>query len=103
MKKFLIAVFTLLFLNACCQQDSSYLQRFQNFESCPSFQNSLSSKTRSVKTNSFILPATLVTYGVVALNNNRLRNLDITTSEEMHEDQPQFKSNIDTICNMRWH
>jgi hypothetical protein len=47
------------------------------------------------KVKSFILPAALITYGIVALNNNAVRNLDITTSRTIKDGNINFKNNAD--------
>lgn len=93
MKKIFMGIFVLATLNASAQIDSSRLQHYQNTELA--FPKTGNVKSRSNKVSSFILPGALVTYGVVALNNNQLRNLDVSTSKEMLEDQPHFKTSID--------
>src|SRR4051812_13151716 len=95
MKNLLFAFFMLLSVSGWTQKDSSYLQKFENLEKAPSFQNSTNLRSQSNHLKTFILPAAMATYGVVALNNNRLRNLDVSTSREMKEDAPHFKSGLD--------
>lgn len=94
MKKILAAVFMLAFINVEAQVDSSQLQLSRSFDRA-FLQNSTGAKPTSNKISSFVIPASLLTYGIVALNNNQLRHLDISTSKEMREDQPHFKSNLD--------
>ena len=43
----------------------------------------------------FILPTILFTYGVVALNNNALRNLDHSTNKTITQNNPGFKNKMD--------
>jgi len=44
---------------------------------------------------SFILPAVLMSYGLVSLGNNAIRNLDYTTKAELQEDHPLFANHLD--------
>lgn len=44
---------------------------------------------------SFIIPAVFIGYGFVALNNNTLRKLDISTRDEIQEDHPLFANHLD--------
>jgi len=55
-------------------------------------------KTRGLnppQIKSFIIPAVLITYGFVALNNNALRKLDVSTRDEIQEDHPLFANHLD--------
>lgn len=44
---------------------------------------------------SFILPATLITYGFVALKNHAINKININTKAELQEDHPKFITKID--------
>ncbi|WP_442591282.1 phosphatase PAP2 family protein [Pedobacter sp. AW31-3R] len=44
---------------------------------------------------SFIVPAVLVSYGLVSLGNNAIRTLDYTTKAELQEDHPLFANHLD--------
>jgi membrane-associated phospholipid phosphatase len=44
---------------------------------------------------SFIIPAVLVSYGLVSLGNNAVRTLDYTTKAELQEDHPLFAYHAD--------
>lgn len=44
---------------------------------------------------SFIIPAVLVSYGVVSLGNNAIRTLDFHTRAELQEDHPRFANHLD--------
>jgi membrane-associated phospholipid phosphatase len=44
---------------------------------------------------SLIIPAAFITYGIFALNNNAVRNLDVTTSRTIKSGYTNFKSNVD--------
>lgn len=44
---------------------------------------------------SFIIPAVLVSYGVVSLSNNAIRKLDFSTKAEIQEDHPLFAHHLD--------
>ncbi|QNK63409.1 phosphatase PAP2 family protein [Pedobacter sp. PAMC26386] len=46
---------------------------------------------------SFIVPAVLITYGLVSLGNNAIRRLDISTQAELHEDHPTFGLHADDL------
>ncbi|HEX8460588.1 MAG TPA: hypothetical protein VF623_04135, partial [Segetibacter sp.] len=52
-------------------------------------------ETQCCKATSLIAPAALITYGIVALNNNAVRNLDITTSRTIKAGNSNFKNNAD--------
>ena len=52
-----------------------------------------SSSYKSAK--SYILPLALTAYGLVALENDGLRSLNISTKNEIVEDHPGFKSSVD--------
>lgn len=44
----------------------------------------------------YILPAVLITYGVIASNTNgALKRLDISTKDELQEDHPLFAAHVD--------
>jgi hypothetical protein len=47
------------------------------------------------KLKSFIIPTTFITYGLVALNNQGLHRLDLSTSKELWEDHQGFKTSLD--------
>src|SRR4051812_6516935 len=72
-------------------------------QTLPVAQDSLSSRSsnRSVRginppaLKSFIIPAVFIGYGFVALNNNTLRKLDISTRDEIQEDHPLFANHLD--------
>ena len=44
---------------------------------------------------SFIIPAVLVSYGLVSLGNNAVRTLDYHTKDELQEDHPLFAHHLD--------
>lgn len=44
---------------------------------------------------SFIIPAVLVSYGLVSLGNNAIRTLDYNTKKELQEDHPLFANHLD--------
>jgi hypothetical protein len=44
---------------------------------------------------SFIVPAVLVSYGLVSLGNNAIRTLDYSTKAELQEDHPLFANHAD--------
>lgn len=44
---------------------------------------------------SFIIPAVLISYGVVSLSNNAIRTLDFSTKAEIQEDHPLFAHHLD--------
>lgn len=46
---------------------------------------------------SFIIPAVLVSYGVLSLSNNAIRKLDFTTKAEIQEDHPLFAHHLDNF------
>lgn len=52
----------------------------------------------NIKLKSFIVPAALITYGAIALENDGLKNLNFTTKEEIREDNPFFKSRLDNYA-----
>ncbi|MCX2480960.1 phosphatase PAP2 family protein [Pedobacter sp. MC2016-15] len=44
---------------------------------------------------SFIVPAVLVSYGLLSLGNNAIRTLDFNTRAELQEDHPLFANHVD--------
>jgi len=57
-------------------------------------------KTRGLnppKIKSFIVPAVLISYGLVSLGNNAVRRLDFSTQAELHEDHPKFGMHADDL------
>jgi membrane-associated phospholipid phosphatase len=44
---------------------------------------------------SFIVPGVLVTYGLLSLGHNAIRNLDFSTKSELQEDHPLFANHLD--------
>lgn len=47
------------------------------------------------KVQSFIIPAIFITYGLVSLGNNAIRDLDFSTRNELQEDHPAFANHLD--------
>lgn len=47
------------------------------------------------KVTSFIIPAVFIGYGLVSLGNNAIRDLDLTTKNELQEDHPLFAAHAD--------
>jgi hypothetical protein len=49
---------------------------------------------------SFIVPAILISYGIVSLGNNAIRNLDYSTRSELQEDHPLFANHLDNYLQL---
>lgn len=49
----------------------------------------------SLKIKSYIIPAVFITYGLVSLGDNPIRNLDLSTKAELTEDHPLFAAHAD--------
>lgn len=47
------------------------------------------------KITSFIIPTAFVGYGLISLGDNKSRDLDRTTMNELQEDHPQFAAHVD--------
>lgn len=47
------------------------------------------------KVKSFIVPAVLISYGLVSLGNNAIRTLDFNNRAELQEDHPLFANHVD--------
>jgi len=47
------------------------------------------------KINSYIIPAVFITYGLVSLGDNPIRDLDLSTKAELTEDHPLFAAHAD--------
>jgi hypothetical protein len=47
------------------------------------------------KIQSFIVPAVFISYGLLSLGNNAIRNLDFSTKDEIQEDHPLFANHLD--------
>lgn len=57
-------------------------------------------KTQPILSNSkriqtYIIPTVLVTYGLISLGNNPIRDLDLSTKAELSEDHPKFAAHVD--------
>ena len=52
-------------------------------------------KHQNLRINSFFIPAGLIIYGFIALENDGLKKLDKTTKLEIQEDYPAFMSKLD--------
>lgn len=50
---------------------------------------------RPLRVQSLIIPAVFIGYGVVSLGHNAIRDLDITTKNELQEDHPLFAAHLD--------
>jgi hypothetical protein len=50
---------------------------------------------RGSKVRTLIVPAALISYGIIALNNDKLRKFDWTTKERIAEGTHEFKSRVD--------
>lgn len=55
----------------------------------------IKSEKRNPALVSFIIPATLIIYGFVALGNNSLKTINSNTKSELREDHPAFITKID--------
>ncbi|MGV8963271.1 MAG: phosphatase PAP2 family protein [Candidatus Saccharimonadaceae bacterium] len=49
----------------------------------------------NIRITHFILPAVMITYGLLGLEIDGLKKLDLSTKDEIREDNPLFKSKID--------
>lgn len=49
----------------------------------------------SSKIKPYIIPAVFITYGMISLGNNPIRDLDLSTQAELSEDHPKFAAHID--------
>jgi len=47
------------------------------------------------KIKSYIVPSVFITYGIISLGNNPIRNLDLSTKAELTEDHPLFAAHVD--------
>lgn len=60
--------------------------------------NDLMVKNRGLnppRVQSFIVPGVFITYGLLSLGNNWIRNLDFSTRAELQEDHPLFANHLD--------
>ncbi len=46
---------------------------------------------------SYILPAAFITYGIVSLGNNSIRNLDLNIRDELNQNHPNFTTKADNF------
>ncbi len=83
--RILSSLFLLFALNVQAQQ-SDTLERNLKFE-----RNQPNPK----RIQSFIIPATFITYGLISLGDNPIRNLDLSTKAELTEDHPTFAAHVD--------
>lgn len=51
--------------------------------------------TKLNEPKSYIIPAVFTAYGFIALSDNGLRSLNITTNNEIREDHPNFNTSVD--------
>lgn len=49
----------------------------------------------NIRVTNFIAPVVFISYGVIALHDKALRNLNLSTRAEIKEDHPSFKTHID--------
>ncbi|MBS0646498.1 MAG: phosphatase PAP2 family protein [Verrucomicrobia bacterium] len=54
--------------------------------------------TSNIRLSNFIVPAALITYGVVAVENDGLKHLNFITKEEIREHNPFFKNRLDNYA-----
>lgn len=57
--------------------------------------NLVTYNTKLSQPKSYLIPAVFTVYGFIALSDNALRNLNITTRNEIVEDHPNFKTSVD--------
>lgn len=48
-----------------------------------------------LKLKALIIPAVFITYGAISFGNNPIRDLDLTTKNELQEDHPLFAAHLD--------
>ncbi len=56
------------------------------------FENSIDN---SVRYQSYILPAAFISYGIISLGNNSIRNLDFNIRAELTQNHPNFATKVD--------
>ena len=83
--KTLSALLILLSLNLHAQQADSLITRTDSLKEFPNPQ----------KIRHYIIPTIFITYGLVSLGDNPIRDLDLSTKAELTEDHPLFAAHAD--------
>jgi hypothetical protein len=86
-----LSIFTILLSPYAESQDSLLINRR---DTLPVKKNILNEKQHW---QAFIVPAGMITYGVVALNSNSLRSIDLWIKDEVWEDDPHHLAHIDDL------
>lgn len=83
--KTLISLFLLIALNVQAQEsDSLHIKlKTEHQQSNPQ------------KIKAYIIPSIFITYGLISLGDNPIRNLDLSTKSELTEDHPKFAAHVD--------
>ena len=104
MKIFFFNLFSFISSIAYCQQNPAYTASAtqihahtypNNHRNSDTPKTTITRITKPFTARSFIIPATLITYGFVAVNNHNLRQLDISTRNNIVAHNPGFKTSID--------
>lgn len=90
------------FILTVCLPGIVFAQRVDtlNRDSSQDAPEALVMKTRGLnppQLKSFIVPAVLISYGLVSLGNNAIRRLDYSTKAELQEDHPAFALHADNF------
>lgn len=104
MRIFFLTLFSLVSGIAYCQQNlvntasaiKIHAYTFShNYRTADTPKTTITGITKPFAARSFIIPATLITYGFVAVNNHNLRQLDLSTRDNIVAHNPGFKTSID--------
>ena len=68
----------------------------KNIPDSISFKNKQPALQNKITYKNFVIPITLVGYGFAALGNNKLNEINLSTKEEIKEDNPNFVTHIDS-------
>jgi PAP2 superfamily len=89
-----IFILSALFLSQLCVAQQSVLDTIGSLNtSATKIETSAHQKSNTIK--SLILPASLITYGIIAQGNNGLRQLDISTRNNINTNYPYYKTKVD--------
>ena len=69
-----------------------YAQQIDTLESALKLE---SQPARAIKFKPYLIPGLFIAYGVISMEDNAIRNLDLSTRTEITEDHPKFAAHLD--------
>lgn len=95
MSKILLYFFVPFFCVNCLKAQNNVDSLYSSERSMLRYSKNTIDSAANIRIVNFIAPAVFISYGILALNNGTLRQLNSSTSAEIQEDHPFFKTHID--------